>query len=209
MIKNSAVIVSIFTVLIFPTSGSSHVPEEGKIYASGGGILFQTVPLITQNWIPFQAGGGIQVEGDLSSHGGAIVELYYHRRYYDRGVGGGLVVSAVNKLDVSLGYRYWLFKMLGLSLALTPSYSNGPYEMISNTSNGDTNTLASQTTDYGLTGAIQVEPVTIDSFSLVVDGRYTLTLGTNPGEDANQYGFFAGIKKRLNTLLVLELSSFS
>jgi hypothetical protein len=186
-----------FLLLLFLTLSfccEAHIAETGKVYTSFGPAIFQTHSIQTQNWLSPHVGGGIQAEADVDPYGGPIAEFYYYPKYYERVVGGGLTVSTVNKLDIALGYRYWFAPIFAVQLAVTSSYSNGPSQIISSTSAGDQNTLASKTADFGMTIGIQVEPLSVEQFSLIVDARYTQSLSANPGEDANQFMGFLGLK---------------
>lgn len=55
-------------------------------------------------------------------------------------------------------------------------------------------TSAQDTVKYGFDFSIQVEPYRVDRFSLVIDGRYSLSVTSKPGEDENFVSVLIGMK---------------
>lgn len=184
-----------FTLL---SLASAHDAQEGKILGTIGPYTNQTEGIYTGSSSPPQLGFGLQAEGDLSTHGGIDIELFYYPKFYQRAMGGsgggGTVISKVYKIEVPMGYRYWFTSRFSAALTFSTAYSVGNYQIVSSTAVGDQSTSASSLADYGLGGSFQWEFLSADPFFLILDGRYTYSISTNSGEDANQYGILVGLK---------------
>jgi hypothetical protein len=176
----------------------AHEAEEGKIYGTFGPFFYHTQSIYAPDgpYTPFPpVGGGLLAEGDINSTGGFELGLFYYRKSYDRAFGNALVVSKRDKLEIPMGYRYWINPSFSAAVEFSTSFSIGDPEIVySNVVSGDQNTLANTLSEYDVDLSVQWEAWTYDRFSVVIDGRYAYALNANLGEDANEFGILFGLK---------------
>ncbi len=187
----------ILIAIILSKISYAHQPEEGKVFGTLGGFLNHTQAIYTSEapYSRFNPGFGLLAEGDISSHGGLEIGLFYFLKTYKREFGvNGLVVANVDKIDIPMGYRYWLSPQLSGAVAFSSSFSVGDSFVSYSNVVGDQSTSASNITDYGFDFSVQWEFWTNNVFSLLLDGRYSLSISSNLGEDANTYGILVGLK---------------
>jgi hypothetical protein len=189
---------SLWTFIIIITQSSlglTHEPHEGKILGTLGPYINQTQTDYTQGtYAPPQLGFGILAEGDLGLHGGLEIDLFYYQKIYQRVFANGVVVSKVGRLEVPIGYRYWLNSHFSGALTFSNAIAVGSPEIVTSNVSGDQSTSANSLSDYGFNLSVQWEFWSNDTFALLIDGRYTYSISTNPGEDANEFGGLLGLK---------------
>jgi len=188
--------VIILIVITLSNISYAHQPEEGKVFGSFGPFVNHTQSIYTPEAnTPFNPGFGILAEGDLSHHGGIEIGLFVSQKNYKREFGNtGLVMTRVERIEIPMGYRYWLIPELSGALEFSSAFSVGDPSILSSNVTGDQSTTANTVADYGIDFSIQWEFWTNRVFSLLVDGRYTISVSTNPGEDANTYGILVALK---------------
>jgi hypothetical protein len=185
----------VFIVITLSHFCYAHQPSEGKVFGTIGPFVNHAQSVYTPEAnTPFFLGFGALAEGDLSDHGGIEIGLFYFNKLYKRAMSNGEVISQVAKIDIPMSYRYWLNPEFSGALGFSTSFSVGnPQVNFSNVS-GDQSTSATNIADYGIDFSVQWEFWTNGLFSALVDGRYSLSLSANSGEDANQYGLLVAIK---------------
>jgi hypothetical protein len=186
----------VFIVITLSQYCYAHQPDEGKVFGTIGPFVNHSQSVYTPeaNYTPFFLGFGILAEGDLSNHGGGEIGLFYFNKLYKRAMANGFVVAQVAKIDIPMGYRYWFNPSFSGALGFSTSFSVGNPQVNFSNVTGDQSTSATNIADYGIDFSVQWEFWTNGLFSALVDGRYSLSISTNPGEDANQYGVLVGIK---------------
>jgi hypothetical protein len=186
-----------FILLLSSTLCFAHKPEEGKVLGTVGTVIHQTHAIHSQDQTnsPFLAGVGLLAEGDLGPKGGVEVGLFYIFKTYQRTFGNSLIVTRVHKVDVPVGYRFWITDKFSVAPEISSLFSVGNPQIIYNSVlSGDQSTSATALTEYAADLSVQWEAWTNNKFSFILDGRYSYSLSANQNEDANQYSIFFAIK---------------
>jgi hypothetical protein len=175
---------------------AAHQPVDGDIYSSFGAITYMTHNLDHSFDNPPLVSPGIVVEGDLTNHGGIEVSFFYLRNAFSLRRDHKTLVERVKRLYISTGYRHWFTQKFSAAGALFSTYTIGDAKVIHDEfPTGEApNTSARDTSKYGLDFSVQYEPLRIDRFSLIVDGRYAYSFTAKPNEDSNHFGIFVAIK---------------
>jgi hypothetical protein len=189
-------LVIILIAITLSNISYAHQPAEGKVFGTFGPFVNHTQSIYTPEAnTPFNPGFGILAEGDLSDHGGIEIGLFVSQKDYKREFGSnGLVMTRVERIDIPMGYRYWLIPELSAALEFDSAFSVGDPSFLYSNVTGDQSTTANTVAEYGIEFSIQYEFWTNQVFSLLADGRYTLSVSANPGEDANVYGLMLALK---------------
>jgi hypothetical protein len=155
----------------------------------------------TMNWhhdfnAPFMGGVGLITEGDLSPHGGIEIGLIYMQQVFSIEQNGLVVVERGKRMYITMGYRHWFTPRVSGALAFFSNYSMSEADMLhSDFPSGQAPaTSAESMVKYGFDWSLQWEAVRQDRFSVVLDGRYSLSVTSKPGEDENFYAVLVGLK---------------
>jgi len=183
---------------IFPLTVFGYTPQEGNVTATLGPYFYRTnylgkAPSVNS---PYLGGVGLIVNGDISDHGALEIALFHLNKLYFREQSGETLVEKTALLQINMGYRYWWNSWLSSSLTFYSSYSMGsPITVYNSTAaNSGVQTSAEATTMYGFDFAFQQELWNHDRFSLMLDERYSRSVTSKSGEDADDYGVMIGLR---------------
>ncbi len=185
------------SISVFTLSAQAHRPHEGKVFATVGPYFYQTQAVHAPDlkYAPPLVGAGLIAEGDLGDDGGAEGGMFYIDKTYQRTFQSGIVVMKTDKLIVPLGYRRWFGEKISGGVFLTSLFSVGdPRIIYSTVGYSDQTTGASVLVEYAADLSVQWEAWTNGTYSLLLDGRYSISLTPHSNEDANQFGLLIGIK---------------
>lgn len=187
----------ILSLLIFAMRVWAHQPKEGKVSATVAPYIYQNHNFSSSSLsAPIMLGGGLIVEGDVSSNGGIETSVNYLQKTYSRRVEGKYNVEKVKRMYVTLGYRHWFNPSVSTALAFYSAYSMGESSVIRTDFPHDERPASSadDIAEYGLDFSVLYEPWTNGTFAVTVDGRYSYSLTDKADEDGNHYGLLIGFK---------------
>lgn len=175
---------------------SAHQPVDGDIYASFGALTYMTHSLDHSFVNPPLVSPGIVVEGDLTKDGGLEVSFFYLRNPYSLKKDGKTLVERVKRLSISTGYRHWFTDKFSMASSLFTTYTMGDAKVIHDEFlPGDAPpTSARDASKYGIDLSVQYEPLRIERYSLIIDGRYAYLFTSKQHEDASHFGVFVAVK---------------
>jgi hypothetical protein len=178
-------------------AASAHQPEDGHIYGTGGLLSYRTHTQTHKFGSPLLVSPGLIAEGDLGRHGGLEISMFYVRNPFSIQRDAKVYTQWVKRMYIATGYRYWITPWISTGLALSSTYSMGDPHTVRDDWNGAVDrpgTSASDTTEYGFAGSVQVELFREKRYTFLVDGRYDYSVTGKRGEDSNYYGIFFGLK---------------
>lgn len=185
-------------LLIQPSLVCAYSPEEGNVSATFGVFVHQTNFNLPPPNVSSSSGRdlGVILNGDLSNGGQLEISIYHLFKEYFRDVGGRFVGEQTELIDIGLGYRHWVTERISLGLIFSSSYSMGRPNLFFNDFAPDTSvdTSARDTTEYAVLFSTQIDLFSIQRFTAVVSGLYSLSLTGKPGERADHYGALFGLR---------------
>ena len=196
MIRFSMSLILCASILGFAISTAAHQPVDGDIHATFGWLAYQTHTL-DHYWRP-QAlvAPGLIAEGDLNSHGGLEISMFYLQNAFSVKQDGRVVTERVKRVYIATGYRHWLNRKFSVALAFSSSYAMGDPRPVADDFPLQTKppTSASDTTEYGMDLSLQYEPWRKDRVGFVLDARYGYSVTAKRHEDSNHYGVMLAFK---------------
>lgn len=197
MVKYKLILIFIFSLLKCNLV-NAYNPQSGNILGTLGPYWSKTnyPSSQTQDYSPILAGVSLVANGDTSETGSLEVALIYAPRLYYRQEHGLSQLEKVERMHITMGYRWWLSPSFSTSLALFSSYAIGDpsVEYMTTGAAADVDTSARDTTEYGLDLAVQVEIWSLDKFALVTEGRYSYSLTSKENEKSDHYGLTLGLR---------------
>ena len=191
----------LWILIVVCTNAGAHTPEEGKVSALVGPLLFRTnfggdCPQMES---PYLGSFGIIAEGDLNKHGGLEIGMLYLPKLFFRQTGAYYLVERIKLMYITMGYRRWFKPNFSAALALFSSYAMGDPTIVhqDSTTLGPTDTSARDTTEYGLDLSLQWEFWAQDKFAGVLDFRYSRSLTSKDHEDADHYAGLVGLRYQI------------
>jgi hypothetical protein len=189
--------VFLLTVLaLFPFGPDAHQPRDGDIHGTLGSFAYKTVPRGHDFKSPTNGGVGLVVNGDIDYNGGIEISLFYIHKVFSLQQDDQVITEAAKRISITLGYRHWIKPYLGVAAGFFSSYLMGSADILRSDFIGvGPKTSARDTTEYGFEFSVQAEPWRRGSWAAIVDARYDLSITPKPGEAADHYGVFVGVKR--------------
>lgn len=174
----------------------AHEPADGSIWATLGPYAIRPHPRNHGFQTPITGGFGLIAEGDLDHNGGIEISAFYLNQLFSLQQNGKVINEIGHRVYVVSGYRLWPTKYLSGGLGFFSSYSIGSGYIVHSdyASANPPETSAHVITAYGFDVSLQWEPWHKDRYAAVCDARYSYSITSRPGEDANFYGIMIGLK---------------
>lgn len=191
--------IRIFTLfLLVVGSAQAYSPRSGNIIGTLGPYWSKTEypSSQTQNYSPVIQGFSLVANGDTGEWGSLEVALIYAPRLYYRQENGLTQLEKIERMHITMGYRWWLNQYLSTSLGLFSSYAMGDpvVEFTQYAPGAEIDTSARDTTEYGLDLAIQSEVWGSGKYAAVIEGRYSYSLTPKENEKSHHYGLSIGVR---------------
>ncbi len=189
--------IRLIVFFLFVNTAYAHKPNVGNVSATLGPFVYQSHGQSVKSNVYAQprAGFGILGEGDLNSSGGLEIGLFYVDKIFSRAADATYIVEKINKVEIPIGYRYWISNRVSAAISFSSSFSVGDYSVIfDNTAAGSGTTSARDIVEYGFDGSLQWEFYHSGPNYWIADGRYFYSFQSKPNEDANQFGLLIGYK---------------
>ncbi len=186
--------------LIFLTSHTifAYTPSEGKVSGTIGPYLYKTnfAGSASGARSVYLGGVGLIADGDLGPNGGLEISLFHMNKVYFRHSNSLYIAEKTELVHIGMGYRYWMNPYFSTALSFYSAYSIGsPFLEHSDFAPGaEIDSSARDTTEYGFEISLQSEVWSRDRYSVVLDGRYAISVTSKQNEDANHYGILVGLK---------------
>lgn len=194
MCKNMLVLI----FLMLSTATFAYSPEEGNITASLGPYFYKTnfQDAKTDAKSANQTGLGLIVNGDISDKGALEIAMFHMNKTFLRADGKKYIAEQSQVIHITMGYKWWLSRYLGTSLALYSAYPLGNVKVLYSDFAAGTAvpTSARDTTEYGFDFAVQSQIWKGNKFDAVAELRYSLSLTSRSHEQADHYGAYLGIR---------------
>lgn len=194
--------------LLQPSLVCAYSPAEGNVSATFGAFIHNTnfnlpPPDVSSS---FRSNFGLILNGDLHDRGQLEIAIYHLFKQYFKDVGGRFVGEETELIDIGIGYRHWWSPSVSTGLIFSSSYSMGQPKLFYNDFSPDTSidTSARDTTEYALALSVQVDLFSIQRFTAIVSGLYSLSLTGKPGERADHYGALVGLRYFIQEKQVVE-----
>ena len=141
-------------------------------------------------------GEGLIANGEFSEKGALEIAIFHMTKAFFRNTDQKYLGEESEYIHITMGYRHWLNETFSLSAAFYSAYSMGePHVIHSDFATGtEPTTSANDTTEYGVDLSVQAELYQFNDWSLLADGRYSLSVTPKPGERADHVGFMLAVK---------------
>lgn len=191
-------IVKVFLLILMmlvPLVSTAHQPRDGDVHGTFGSYVYRTVPKGYGFESPTNGGLGLIANGDIDYNGGIELAFFYMHKVFSLKQDDHVITEVSKRISISSGYRHWFKPYLGVGLGFFSSYLMGSADILYNDFSGPApKTSARDTTEYGFEFSVQAEPWRRGDWAAVVDARYALSVTPKPGEAADHYGVFIGVK---------------
>jgi hypothetical protein len=176
----------------------AYTPQEGNITATLGPFFYKADfrSKGTDINAPVKGDLGILTNGDFNQEGALEVGIFRIRKNYYREESFRYFAEESALVHVTMGYRRYFSPLWSGSIAFFSSYTMGYRSTFySDFPTGqEPTTSASDITEYGFDFALQREVWTQDTFSVVIDGRYSYSLTPKLNEQSNHFGLMIGLR---------------
>lgn len=166
--------------------------------ASFGPLFYKTyLPSSFHTEPALRAGFGALVEGDVDYNGGIELGIFYMHKDYYRKEAEQIFAEKTKRIHIIMGYRHWFSNYLSAGLSFFSAYTMGDPTAVNSDfapSEGEPNTSAQDTTEYGFDLSIIYEFLTQEKWALILDGRYSHSVTSKRNEEAHHYGVMLGYK---------------
>ncbi len=184
--------------LCFSFKTFAYTASEGKVSAILGPLLYKTNFQGSKSGAhsPYFGDLGLIAQGDLNDKGGLEIGLFHMNKLFFRQSNGNYIAEKTELIHISMGYRYWFTNYLAAGLGFYSAYSIGEaaVEHSDFALNGNIDTSARDTTEYGFDLSLQSEVWSHNNYAVILDARYSLSVTSKQNEEANLYGFLVGLK---------------
>jgi hypothetical protein len=189
-------VIFVLPLIYAAFAAAAHVPQDGDVYATFGSFAYRTHTLHHDFESPVLYAPGLVAEGDLDSHGGLEISMFYLRNVFSVQKDGRLLTERIKRMYITTGYRHWFSDNVSIAGAFFSSYTMGePTRIRDDFGSGEHPPIStSDTTEYGLEVSGQCEPWHQGRFAIIVDARYAYSLTAKRSEDSNHYGVLVGVK---------------
>ncbi len=189
----------VFILLLINTlSGNAYTPKSGNITGTFSPYWSKTdyPSSKTQNYSPLLTGFSLVANGDTGPWGSLEVAMIYAPRVYFREENNLAQLESIERVHITMGYRWWFSPYFSTSLGLFSSYSLGDpvVEFTQYAPGTAVDTSATDTTEYGLDLAVQSQLASYEKFDVVAEARYSYSLTSKENEKSNHYGLSIGIR---------------
>lgn len=194
-----SIIGVLFTILLF-NSGEcwSYTPSAGDISLVFGPSVSQT---IFEDSVPgidaaYKTGFGLLILGDTDDRGSLEIGTFYSPKLFIREVDGNYLAEESDVLHITLGYRYYFLPFFSTSLSFSSAYTMGTVsKQFDNLRPDQTeSTSAHDTTEYGFDLSMMFDVWSQGLWGAVVEGRYSYSVTSKPGESSNHYEVMVGLR---------------
>ncbi len=173
-------------------------PVEGQVTATLGPYYSRTnyAGFNSDTNSSFKSGVGLIAVGDFNSHSSLEISMFYFPQMFFRDSDGYRIAEKSQVIHIGMGYRRWLAAYFSTSLAFYSSYTMGEPETIYSSVPAGiyVDTSARDITEYGLDWSVQGDIWNQDRLAVVLEGRYSLSFTSKPGEKSDQYGALIGLR---------------
>jgi hypothetical protein len=193
------IILCLFLWLFNSVESWAYQPKSGNITATFGPQLSQTIssgPRAGEDNL-VQNGYGLIAMGDVDDKGALEIGTFYMPKVFIRSSDGKYLSEKTQMMHITLGYRRWFAPSLSASLSFYSGYTMGTFNTLHSDfppGQHETGTSAEDYTEYGFDFAVQGEIWASGKFGVILDGRYSQSVTSKPGEDANHYAFLIGVR---------------
>lgn len=169
-------------------------PKEGNILAKLGFFASQTRFSDSNSNIttPIQGGLALFAEGDMYDRGGLEIGVMNFHKIFVRQQASQFISEKTELMHITMGYRHWFNTWLSGSLMFYSEYTMGSPEIIHSdfATGAAPDTSARDTTEYGFDVTAQAIIFEKEMYSIVLDGRYAISVTSKDHEYADHYGAF-------------------
>lgn len=168
----------------------SYTPQEGTIIGSFGPAIFSGLGKNSSS----KAGLGLLIQGDVNHRGGLELGLYHYQHVYSLKYFGREKIEKINRINLTMGYRYWPYDVWGLSFAFSSAYAFGDKEIIKNDFQDSEGvaTTAAKISEHGFIMSSIFDIWSFRHHAIHIHTFYHYSLNTNFGESADLYGLMIG-----------------
>lgn len=181
---------------LLPLFAWAHQPEEGKILATLGQLVYSTNSSKEEVHSPWLGGVGLIAEGNLDNNGGLELAMFYLHKLYVREDADRLIAEKAKRIYVTMGYRHWFNKKFSGAVAFSSGYSMGDPKIVHSDfpKGAQPDTTAGEKAEYGFDFSVLYEIWADQKFGLVLDIRYFQSVTQKDHEDANHYSGMLGYR---------------
>ncbi len=194
-------VLFLFLFFIFPLFSqiaSAYQPKEGNVQATLGPMILKTPFRNSESGSisPVRFGEALIANGDISNHGSLEIAMIHMNKIFLREQGPFVFSEEREMMYITMGYRHWLSEYLSAAMALFSTYAIGSPSTRHNDfpAGQEPTTSASDNTEYGLDMSLQAELWHQDPFTVLVDGRYSLSVTNKSHESGDHYGLIIGVR---------------
>lgn len=194
--EKAFIFISIFMGGVLSCLPTSHAyqPKEGNILAKLGIFASQTRFGDSNSHIetPWQSGLALFAEGDMYDKGGIEIGIMNFHKIFIRQQANQFVSEKTELMHITMGYRHWFNTWLSGSLMFYSEYTMGDPEVVHTdfAPAASPDTSARDTTEYGFDITAQAILFERQRYSIVLDGRYSISVTSKDHEYADHYGAF-------------------
>jgi len=179
---------------LFSVEILAYAPSEGNVSASLGSFTYRTNFAGSGASVksPVMNDFGILLNGDVNEKGGLEIALFHMNKVFFRDLGANFVSEQTELIQIEMGYRRWINPQFSAGLNFYSSYSIGdPVTLHNDFAPANVlDTSARDTTEYGVDLSLQIEIWSEEKASVILDGRYSLSVTSRPNERGDHYGMF-------------------
>ncbi len=191
-------LLMIVFALVLTQQSFAYKPRKGNVAGIIGPAVFKTnyggaKPKFESS--P-RSGLGLTALADMSDKASLEISAFTVNKIYLRDDGGKYLAQRAELVHITMGYRRRFNEMFSGSILFFSAYAMGtPRTVYSEFVPGtEIDTSARDKTEYGFDFALQVEPLEVNKFALVIDARYSLSVTQKEREHADHYGIMLGMR---------------
>ncbi|MBC7742300.1 MAG: hypothetical protein H7061_08885 [Bdellovibrionaceae bacterium] len=175
----------------------AYTPSEGKVTALFGPYIYQTKFNGANGFdAPNLTDLGLIAEGDLNSSGGLEIALFHMNKIFYRHKEGQYIAEQTELVEITMGYRRWWTNYFSSALAFYSSYSIGVPKIIRSdfAVGSEIDTSARDITEYGFDFSLQAELWSNETYAVILDTRYGLSVTSKQNEEGDHWSALVGLR---------------